>query len=77
MGLFLVGIEERYPRTLFNDNTKRSDIDHKQTLLGMVRKIHIVHASSKRPLGPVFMNMGTNTRRTNALLTAYKADELG
>lgn len=77
MGLFLVGIEQSYPRVSRYDNKKQASYPHKRDLLGKVKKLHIVHASSSRPLGEVFMTMDQGARQIETLLTAYDADRLG
>jgi hypothetical protein len=77
MGLFLRGIERPYPRVSRYDNKRRAGYEHKRDLLGKVKKLHIVHASSNRPRGEVFMTVDRGARKIDTLLTAYDADVLG
>jgi len=77
MGLFLRGIERPYPRISRYDNKRRAGYEHKRDLLGKVKKLHIVHASSNRPRGEVFMSVDGGARKIDTLLTAYDADTLG
>jgi hypothetical protein len=77
MGLFLRGIEQPYPRLSRDDNKRRAGYDHKRDLLGKVKKLHIVHASSNRSRGEVFMTVDGGRRKIDTLLTAYDADILG
>jgi hypothetical protein len=81
VGLFLRGIERPYPRISRYDNKRRAGYEHKRDLLGKVKKLHIVHASSNRPLGEVFMTVDgdehKHKHKIDTLLTAYDADILG
>jgi hypothetical protein len=77
MGLFLRGIERPYPRLSRDDNRRRAGYEHKRHLLGRVKKLHIVHASSNRSRGEVFMTVDGGARKIDTLLTAYDADILG
>ena len=77
MGLFLRGIEATYPRISRYDNKRRASYEHKRQLLGKVKKLYIVHASSNRSRGEVFMTVAGDEHKINTLLTAYDADILG
>jgi hypothetical protein len=77
MGLFLRGIERPYPRISRYDNKRRAGYEHKRDLLGKVKKLHIVHSSSNRSRGEVFMTVDGGARKIDTLLTAYDADILG
>lgn len=83
IGLFLQGIEKPMPgedgfsahiRSI--DPTEQLVPYHKKMLLGLVKNLHIVHASSDRPMGKVFM-LAQGQVRHMATLEARRGDILG
>jgi hypothetical protein len=75
MGLFLVGIDKPYPRPSSVDTTKCAGFAHKRYLLAQVRKIHIIHSSTNRPLESVYMQSASTGNPKESL--SCNADQLG
>jgi hypothetical protein len=71
MGLFLRGFERTD-----NGNENQTIPYHKRKLLGLTKKLYIVHASSSATLGPYYMGTRAKAGYTTDL-EACKADPLG
>jgi hypothetical protein len=75
MRLFLEGIQNPPKRHVVH-RFKQIRLQHKLELLGNIRKLYIVHASSSYPQGHLYMIHQGRSRSTVELLNC-KADNLG
>jgi hypothetical protein len=85
MGLFLQGIEKPLPNhdhLIRRDGDKMNNDDdhavpyHKKKLLGQIKRLYIVHASSSKSTGPAYM-LSRDTSGWEMPLEACNADVLG
>jgi hypothetical protein len=85
MGLFLQGIEKPLPnhdRLIRRDGDKMNNDDdhavpyHKKKLLGQIKRLYIVHASSSKSTGPAYM-LTRDTDEWRTPVEACTADVLG
>jgi hypothetical protein len=86
MGLFLQGIEKPLPNhgglsrqngaQINDDDNDHAVPYHKKKLLGQIKRLYMVHASSSKSTGPAYM-LSRDTSRWEMPLEACNADDLG